>query len=60
MLTHAVAFLVYIIMKLGHSCVRVMQSRLYDSRVRGHVIVHLALNLTVPPIIVGAWSKLRQ
>ena len=30
--------------KLGHSCVRVMKGRLYDSRVRDHVIVHLGLN----------------
>ena len=29
--------------KLGHSCVRVTKGRLYDSRVRGHVIVHLVL-----------------
>ena len=30
--------------KLGHSCVRVMKSRLYESRVRDHVVVHLGLN----------------
>ena len=29
--------------KLGHSCVRVTKGRLYDSRVRDHVIVHLGL-----------------
>ena len=27
--------------KLGHSCVRVTKEKLYDSRVRDHVIVHL-------------------
>ena len=27
--------------KLGHSCVRVTKSRLYDSQVRDHVIMHL-------------------
>ena len=32
--------------KLCHSCVRVMKSRLYDSRVRDHVIVHLGLNVS--------------
>ena len=31
--------------KLGHSCARVMKSKLYDSRVRDHVIVHLGLNV---------------
>ena len=31
--------------KVGHSCVRVTKSRLYDSRVRDHVIVHLGLNV---------------
>ena len=31
--------------KLGHSCVRVTKGRLYDSRVRDHVIVHLGLNV---------------
>ena len=30
--------------KLGHSCVRVMKSRVYDLRVRDHV-VHLGLNV---------------
>ena len=33
--------------KLGHSCVRVtIKGRLYDSRVRDHVIVHLGLNVS--------------
>ena len=32
--------------KLDHSCVRVTKSRLYDSRVRYHVIVHLGLNVS--------------
>ena len=32
--------------KLGHSCVRVTKSRLYESRVRGHVIVRLGLNVS--------------
>ena len=32
--------------KLGHSCVRVAKGRLYDSRVRDHVIVHLRLNIS--------------
>ena len=32
--------------KLGHSCVRVTKGRLYDSRVRDHVIVHLGLNVS--------------
>ena len=32
--------------KLGHSCVRVTKSRLYDSWVRDHVIVHLGLNVS--------------
>ena len=31
---------------LGHSCVRVMKSRLYESRVRDHVVVHLGLNVS--------------
>ena len=31
--------------KLGHSCARVTKSRLYDSRVRDHVVVHLGLNV---------------
>ena len=31
--------------KLGHSCVRVTKGRLYDSRVRDGVIVHLGLNV---------------
>ena len=31
--------------KLGHSCVRVRKGRLYDSRVRDHVIVHLGLKM---------------
>ena len=26
--------------KVGHSCARVMKSRLYDFRVRDHVVVH--------------------
>ena len=29
----------------GHSCVRVMKGRLYESRVRDHV-VHLGLNVS--------------
>ena len=29
--------------KLGHSCVRVTKGRLYDSRVRDHIIFHLCL-----------------
>ena len=29
-----------------HSCVRVTKGRLYDSRVRDHVIVHLGLNVS--------------
>ena len=37
--------------KLGHSCVRVTKGRLYDSRVRDRVIVHLDLN-------VSRWSCL--
>ena len=32
--------------QLGHSCVRVTKDRLYDSRVRDHVIVHLRLNVS--------------
>ena len=32
--------------KLGHSCVRVTKSRLYDSQVRDHVIVHLDINVS--------------
>ena len=32
--------------KLGHSCVRVTKGRLYDSRVRDHVIAHLGLNVS--------------
>ena len=32
--------------KLGLSCARVTKSRLYDSRVRDHVIVHLGLNVS--------------
>ena len=32
--------------KLGHPCVRVTKNRLYDSRVRDHVIVHLGLNVS--------------
>ena len=28
--------------KLGHSCVRVTKGRLFDSRVRDHVIVHIS------------------
>ena len=32
--------------KLGHSCVRVTKGRLYDSRVRDHVVVHLGLNVS--------------
>ena len=31
--------------KLGHSCARVMKSRLYESRVRDHVMVRLGLNV---------------
>ena len=34
----------YYYCKFGHSCVRVMKSRLYDSRVRDHV-VHLGINV---------------
>ena len=30
---------------LGHLCARVMKSRLYESRARDHVIVHLGLNV---------------
>ena len=30
----------------GHLCVRVTKSRLYESRVRDHVIVHLGLNIS--------------
>ena len=32
--------------KLGHSCVRVTKGRLYDARVRDHVIVNLGLNVS--------------
>ena len=32
--------------KLGHSCVRVTKGRLYDSRIRDHVTVHLGLNVS--------------
>ena len=32
--------------KLGHSCVRGTKGRLYESRVRYHVIVHLGLNVS--------------
>ena len=32
--------------KLGHSCVRVTKGRLYDSRVRDHIILHLSLNVS--------------
>ena len=32
--------------KLGHSCARVMKSRLYDSRVSDHAIVQLGLNVS--------------
>ena len=32
--------------KLGDSCVSVTKSRLYDSRVRNHIIVHLGLNVS--------------
>ena len=31
--------------KLGHSCARMTKSKLYDSRVRDHDIVHLGLNV---------------
>ena len=31
--------------KFGHSCVRVTKSRLYESRVRDHVVVHSGLNV---------------
>ena len=31
--------------KLGHSCARVTKGRLYESRVRDHV-VHLGLNMS--------------
>ena len=33
--------------KIGHSCVRVTKGRLYESRVRDHVIVHLCLNVSI-------------
>ena len=32
--------------KLGHSCVRVIKGKLYDSWVRDHDIVHLGLNVS--------------
>ena len=32
--------------KLGHSCTKVTMGKLYDSRVRDHVIVHLGLNVS--------------
>ena len=32
--------------KLGYSCVRVTKGRLYDSRVRDCIIVHLGLNVS--------------
>ena len=32
--------------KLGHSCTNVTKGKLYDSRVRDHVIVHLGLNVS--------------
>ena len=32
--------------KFGHSCVRVTKGKLYDSRVRNHIIVHLGLNVS--------------
>ena len=32
--------------KLGHLCVRGTKGRLYESRVRDHVIVHLGLNVS--------------
>ena len=32
--------------KLGHSCVRVTKGRLYDSRVKDHVIVYLGLDVS--------------
>ena len=32
--------------KLGHSCARVTKSKLYDSRSRDHVVVHLGLNVS--------------
>ena len=32
--------------KLGHLCVRMTKGRLYDSRVRDRVIVHLGLNVS--------------
>ena len=38
--------LVRIVHKLDHSCVRVTKGRLYDSRVRDHVVVHLGLNVS--------------
>ena len=31
---------------LGHSCVRMTKNRLFDSRVRDHVIVHLGLSVS--------------
>ena len=42
--------------KLGHSCVRVTKSRLYESRVRDHVVHSGIKMLAAPPIIVGASS----
>ena len=32
--------------KLGHSCTKMTKGKLYDSRVRDHVIVHLGLNIS--------------
>ena len=32
--------------KLGHSCTNVTKGKLYSSRVRDHVIVHLGLNVS--------------
>ena len=41
--------------KLGDSCARVMKSRLYDFRVRDHVVVHLGLNVNSSAHNCGAW-----
>ena len=32
--------------KFGHLCTKVIEVKLYDSRVRDHVIVHLVLNVS--------------
>ena len=33
--------------KLGHLCAGVMKSRLYESRVRDHVVVQLGYNINI-------------